>query len=236
MIKHLTSAHGALSNLWSSNRAAKFTATLRPSRQKQLCKFLSATATALVVMGSCLSAAAAEPPSEKELKQLWAELGQQDPVRADKAITRLVSQPAAAVAFLRERLGPARAADPQRLAGWFKDLDSNSFKVREKATGELARFGEAIEAELKDAMRRDIPLEARRRIERLLEEVKHARQSPSTERKSTSRAIDVLERIGDRAARDVLDTLALGAAQAQLTVDARMALERLVQNARQQKP
>jgi hypothetical protein len=69
--------------------------------------------------------------------------------------------------------------------------------------------------------------EARWRIKELLAHVKNERLFPSVERIRVVRAVEVLERIDDEQARRILTTLARGAQEAQLSLEARAALKRL---------
>jgi hypothetical protein len=178
-------------------------------------------------------AAAAEPPAPDELQQLWSDLGAKDPVTADRALTGLAAQPARAVPFLRQRLGPVLPADPRRLTGWLADLDSEEFEVRERASQDLGRLGEVIEADLRKVLSGCPSAEVRWRFEVLLETVNAERLSPSADRLRAARAVEVLERVGNSAARRLLATIAAGAPEAHLTVEAKSALERLAQGASQ---
>jgi hypothetical protein len=190
------------------------------------------TAVAVLLTGAASAGTTAtEPPAPADLAQLWADLGTGDAVQVDRAMTSLVAQPAHAVAFLRQRLHPVCAPDPRRLAGWLAGLDSDEFAVREQATHELEKLGEVIELDLKRAQSQCPSPEVRRRIKNLLGKVKRERLSPSAERLRAVRGVEVLERIGDRAARRHLATLAGGAPEAQVTIDAQTALERLSQSA-----
>jgi hypothetical protein len=113
------------------------------------------------------------------------------------------------------------------VAGWLAELDSDDFATRERATQGLEKQGEVVESALLEALGQSPSLEARRRIQRLLEGVKAERLNPSAERCRAVRAVEVLERIGDAKSRQVLVLLARGAPEAQLTVEARSALKRL---------
>jgi hypothetical protein len=176
-----------------------------------------------------LAAGADEPRAARELESLWADLGTDDPVKADRTIAALVAQPAQTVAFLKRRLQPAPAPGRCQLARLLADLDSERFEERQKATQELERFAEAVEPALRQALQDQPSLEAGRRIQRLLEQVRTERLQPSPDRRRAVRAVEVLEQIGDPQARQTLATLAGGAAVAQLTTEAKTALERLAQ-------
>jgi hypothetical protein len=155
-----------------------------------------------------LLAAAGETPGESE--QLWADLGTTDPLKAEQAVAGLVARPAEAVPFLERRLRSVPAADARRVAGWLADLDSGEFADREEAARRLGQLGEVAVPFLERALRDRPSAEVRRRIRGLLEAVKADRLSPPADRLREARAVEVLERIGDRAARRHLATLAAG--------------------------
>jgi len=60
-------------------------------------------------------------------------------------------------------------ADPQKIAHWIADLDSDQFAVREKATRELEKQGESARPALRKALENHPKPEARKRLERLTE-------------------------------------------------------------------
>lgn len=186
-------------------------------------------AVAVMLAWVVCGAARAETPAGKELDRLWAELGSKDPVRVDRAMTGLVARPAPTVAFLQKRLSPVPAPDGRLMARWLAELDHERFAVREKASRELHRLGEVAEPALHRALANRPAPEARRRIERLLGMLRAERLSPPADRLRAVRAVEVLERIGNPAARRVLAALARGTPEAQLTVEAQAALERLRQ-------
>jgi WD40 repeat protein len=156
---------------------------------------------------------------------LWAGLADADGARAYRAVWQLVATPRQAVPFLRERLRPVRAPDPRRVARLVADLDSDQFDVREKATEELAGLGELAVPALRHALKGTPTPEARRRIERLLEQLGEGATSPA--RLRALRASAVLERIGTPEARRLLTELAQGAEEARLTREAKASLQRL---------
>ena len=98
------------------------------------------------------------------------------------------------------------------------------FQARQKATQELKQLGELAEPALREALRRKLSLEAQTSVEKLLED---ARAVGLSERLRDLRAVEILERIDTPQARQALQTLAAGAPAAQLTREAKAALERL---------
>jgi hypothetical protein len=160
--------------------------------------------------------------TERQLQTLWRELASEDAARAYEAVQTLSRAPAGAVPFLSERVKPV---SEERLARLMKELDSETFDVRAAAVRELAQMGKYAEASLRKLLAGKPSLEARRRAEELLEVL--ADPVAMTEHLRLVRAVEVLEMIGTEPARQVLRTVAAGAAEAPLTRQAKDALTRL---------
>jgi hypothetical protein len=190
------------------------------------------TVVVVLTAAACLGADHTRSAPPGELEALWADLGTKEPVKVDRAMTGLVARPAQTIPLLEQRLRPVPAADPRRLAQLLAALDSDEFTVRDRATHELAQLGEVAEPTLVKALGQDPTPEARWRIEGVLDKVKQDRLAPPAERLRLVRAVEVLERIGDAAARRVLAAVARGATEAQLTTEASVALERLTRSTR----
>jgi WD40 repeat protein len=170
-----------------------------------------------------------EKYADKVLEGLWGDLAAPDAARASKACWRLAEVPGQAVPLLRARLRPAPASDPRLLDQLIADLSSNRFTVREKATRELARLGEVAEPLLRKALAGNPPLEAVRRMNRLLEAITSRSLSPDVVQ--ALRAVEVLEHVGTTEARAALRVLAGGAAGHPVTEEARATLRRLEKRA-----
>jgi len=166
-----------------------------------------------------------------EMEPLWTELSSPDAAAAFQAIRALRVTGGHAVSLLHQRLKPVAVPNPAQVAQLIADLDSNQFATREKATRELQNFGELVEQDLRQAVKRGLPLEVRRRLESILKELDGHNRSPEELR--MLRSIEALESIGSPQASQVLQTLAAGFAAAQLTRDAKQALERLQKRAAQ---
>lgn len=176
---------------------------------------------------TCFGTVAADDSTAMELEKCWAVLGTKNPPAVEQAIADLAAHPARTISFLRERLRPVPSPDPRRVAAWLSALDSNQFAVRQKASEELAKLGEVVEPNLRKTLHASPSLEVLHRVETLLAKIKTERLNPSPERLRRVRAIEVLERIGDGEACRLLTILAHGAPLAQLTTEAKTALERL---------
>jgi hypothetical protein len=122
----------------------------------------------------------------REREALWADLGSEDAVRADRALRRLEKTPAEAVRLLAGRLRPAEPVPPGRLARLVADLDSASAEVRGSATRQLEALEDQAEAELRRAADRLLSPEGHRRVARLLDRLE---RTPSVEGLRQLRAV-----------------------------------------------
>jgi RNA polymerase sigma factor (sigma-70 family) len=161
-------------------------------------------------------------PSEK-LAQLWKGL-RGTAEESFACMNTLISAPTQSVPFLAEQLKPVAALDAERFARLLKKLESDQFSEREEATQELKKLGDSLEPALRKALQGNHVLETRRRLQALLDDL------DGNERLRSRRAIEVLERIDDKPARELLRHLSQGASGAWLTEEARTSLERLEQH------
>jgi WD40 repeat protein len=162
-------------------------------------------------------------PTPAQLELLWADLMSADAAKAYRAIGTLTATPGQTVPILKQRLRPVPAIDPKRLSRLLADLDSDQFAVRQKATKELEGLTDQAELALRQKLTKKVPLEARKRLEQLLAKL----ETPSGEQLRGLWAIEVLEHIATKEAKQVLSTLAEGASTSRLTQDARAAIRRL---------
>jgi hypothetical protein len=112
-----------------------------------------------------------------------------------------------------------RAIGVQLLA----DLDDERFSVRQKAEAELEKMGPSIEPALRKALEGKPPLEARRRIEKVLETV----AGWAGERLRALRALEAIEYMNAPKTRRLIEELAGGEAHAWLTREAKAVRARL---------
>jgi dipeptidyl aminopeptidase/acylaminoacyl peptidase len=162
-------------------------------------------------------------PADSEV--CWADLAGADARTAQASIWALLDTPQQAIAVLKERLRPARAAEPGELRRLIAELDSEQFEVRQAAFRNLRKFDTIAESALREALKGRPSLEQRRRIEQLIAEL----QGPinTDELRQGVRVIAILEHIGGADARRLLEKVAAGPAEARLTLEAAAALERL---------
>ena len=106
-----------------------------------------------------------------------------------------------------------------------KDLGSNRFAVREKATRELAALGDVAEPVLRAALKEPLPLEALRRVEVVLRQVRARPQGAAWLR--ALRALEALEHAGTAEARQALTILVEQTQGTRLATKAASSLRRL---------
>ncbi len=159
-------------------------------------------------------------PDGKALAGLWQDLGADDPKVMYAAVCQGAAAGDAAVARLKLDLKPAVVIGAEKIAAWVRQLDSDEFAQREKASQSLADLGTTAETTLCQALEKAKSLEVRRRLELVLE-------GQEREYRRLGHALEVLEMIHTPAARGLLLDLAKGAGDSRLTCEARMALDRL---------
>lgn len=164
--------------------------------------------------------------NERALNDAWDKLaGELDDTDVYLAIRRLVAAGNVAVKDLKGRLRPVSPLDMQRVEELIRLLDHDQYTIRESASEELYRLGRVSVPVLLATLKRPLPtLEVRRRLERIVEKLPPGVLALQRERER--RAIEVVERIGTQEAKELLQRLADGAANAELTIDARAALNR----------
>jgi RNA polymerase sigma factor (sigma-70 family) len=166
--------------------------------------------------------------SPKELASRWKDLA--DGVdRSVPAVWDFAASSNETVPFLREKLRIASPPSQDRLALLLRDLDSDRFAAREKATAELTRLGMFAESALRDQLDRRPSLEMRSRVEQLLSKLQPA-SNPELLRQL--RAVQALEYAGTPAAQHLLESLADGPAQSLLSREAGAAVRRLTANSK----
>src|SRR5207245_6130712 len=103
--------------------------------------------TALIWDVRGLSAKAGPAPrllDAAAVKAHWADLAANDAVLAAEAANALVGSPRETLAFLKTQLQAAPVADGKRIAVLLEQLNSEQFKVRQKAQAELEAAGEQL--------------------------------------------------------------------------------------------
>jgi RNA polymerase sigma factor (sigma-70 family) len=163
--------------------------------------------------------------SADELAGLWDVLAGDDAVKAYRAGWELADRLSQAVALLRERLKPAKAAEAATVQPLVAKLDAPGFAEREAASKALQKLGEAAVPALRQALKAELSSEQRRRVEEVLA-VAGEPVALSGDLLRQVRAISVLERAATPDARKLLAELAAGNPEARLTKEAAAASAR----------
>jgi hypothetical protein len=164
--------------------------------------------------------------SDAQRASLWTDLVDADAARGFRAVVTLADAPGPALALIKDRLKPRPVPpDAKRLEQLVAQLDSDSFTERETASRQLAEVGAAAEEVLRKALDRDVSTEVRVRVRELLERI--TKNGVAPERLRALRAVEVLERIGTPAAKELLGDLAKQVNDPVLEQDIKVALERL---------
>ena len=168
-------------------------------------------------------AAAVQELGYSEMESAWSELmGGYGPAAYDAA-WRLALSPEGAVALLADRIRPV-PEEGEKIRRLILDLDDERYDDRERASQELASLGELAEPDLREAQD-GASEEVRTRAQVLLDRLAVA--PPSLEVRQAVAGVEMLERIGTGAARDLLGALSQGAPGARATREARAALGRM---------
>jgi WD40 repeat protein len=153
----------------------------------------------------------------EELAEFWQDLAETDAAIADCAAWNLVARAEQAVPWIRKHCPGVASSTLARL---IEQLDDKRYAMRARATKALERVVDQAEPALRRSLRTTTSVEVYQRVEKLRAKVPFGRMR-------NVRAVKVLERIGTRAAQEVLAELARGTPKAWLTQEARAALTRL---------
>ena len=167
------------------------------------------------------------PLAGKNMDALWDDLASDNAARAYQAVLSLAAAAGQSVPLFAEKM--RHAGDLQaRIARLVSDLDSDRFSVRQKASSDLEALGRRAEAALRGELSGHASPEVHRRIERLLNNLPPVDQFVLTpEQARLVRVVEVLERAGTSAAREMLVSLAKASPQKSLREEVQAALERL---------
>jgi WD40 repeat protein len=161
------------------------------------------------------------------LEHLWSELAsnREDSARAGK---QLAATPEETIPFLKEHLRRAAAVEG-RVGRLIADLDADDVDVRDKASRELEGLGPEAGFPLRLVLKGRPSLEVRTRIEKALRKLRTL-LGEEFQPQSVLLSLAVLEEIGTPAARQSLEELAKGPAEATVTREAAASLDRLAKH------
>jgi RNA polymerase sigma factor (sigma-70 family) len=164
-------------------------------------------------------------PARGEPADWWADLASPDAATAYAAVWRIAdAADDVSLLLLKKHLRPITATETERIARLIADLDSNQFRVRDRAFKELSDLGHAARPALRAALAKKPSAESASRLEQLLS--KPVGPPSAGESLRTWRALAALEAKGTPAAAAFLKELAAGA-DGWLTDEAKAAVNRL---------
>lgn len=171
-----------------------------------------------VIAGPASAQKAPEPAT------LWPELLQFDAARAYRAMRQLATAPGETLRYLGDAAPAAkRTATDKQIEDLIRQLDSDGFAEREKATQELELLDWQAAPALRKAVQTAGTLELKRRLEQLIGRA----EGPLTGTNLRwHRAVEVVEWIGTAEAKAVLERWSQGAAASPLSEEASKALKR----------
>lgn len=171
---------------------------------------------------------APQPVTLQMVQQAWEALEKPDGRAAFQAMNLLTLAPEQTIRLAQDRLRTAAIARASHVTELIRDLDNSQFAPREKASNALEEYGEAVLPALEAVLEKKPALELQRRAQKIIDTIRSRPASP--EFLVHLRAIEVLERIGTKAAQTVLAKLAEGNPASQRTKDAKAALARVNRN------
>lgn len=167
-------------------------------------------------------------PDGRERDALWADLMGTNRTKAAAAQRAFLASAGNHVAYIGDNLAKYAPDKKQteRIQQLLKDLDADSFDVRDAATEELAKFGSDAAEAVRGLAARPPSDEVAYRAKLVLKRM-NAPGMPVSTTGRTVRAVRVLERAGTREARDLLNRIAEGEFGFGLAADAKAALGRM---------
>jgi WD40 repeat protein len=165
-------------------------------------------------------------PGPRPINELWTDfLGNSR--HSYKAMRGLLARPDETLALVKKSLRPVPGVPAEQIKDRIADLDSSTYAIRTAAMRELESWQEQAQPHLIATLEQNPPLEVRRRIEILLTKYESARLQLSAEEIQTMDTLELLEHLGTPQAREYLEVLAAGGADARLTLAAKAAVKRV---------
>jgi hypothetical protein len=165
-----------------------------------------------------------EPLADSELQEQWRAFLGDNAKRAYDARWKLLATPEQAMPLVEKQLKELPKSDARQIARWVADLDAEEFKAREAASLALEEAAEAALPSLRKLLDETKSPEARRRAAEVIEAIASKRRAAEA---AGGRMLELLESIGDRAARMLLEQVAKDENKTGQAQQARLALERL---------
>ena len=166
---------------------------------------------------------------EMPVADAWESLDSLEPIGAYRAMGALLANPVKGIEVIRTGLG-GMAGEQAKIRRWIRELDHDEFRTREAARRSLVKAGLRAAPALTDPTRKRLEAEGEARVKLILDTFEQqGLRIPESglygETLRSVRAVRVLETIGGKDARSVLETAAKGPAESRLTKEAKAALE-----------
>jgi WD40 repeat protein len=160
-----------------------------------------------------------------QMETIWQELGSPDVPTAYHAIWAVATNAKLMVPFVKNKMKMIVPVDRQRIQTILGDLSHDVVARRDKATGELEKIGALCEPLLTAALQKPPSMDARRRLEKLLEKARGANPSPDT--LYVLRLLEALELANTSEARLVMEGLTKENPPTRITNEAKACLARM---------
>ncbi len=166
-------------------------------------------------------------PAAGDRDKLWADLAKPEWQLAGPALAALAQKPDDFLALVKENLPAADKPDVDReaIAKSLKQLDDQIFAVRERASAALSRLGRESLPQLRGRLSKATSSESKTRLQRAIDLISRM-PAPSGHLRQI-RLLALLEQMQSPEAKQELERLARGHADAALTKDAKAALARI---------
>lgn len=168
-------------------------------------------------------------PKSMTAVEAWESLDTLEADVAYRCMERLLADPGKSVEFLRDRFR-GQPGELTQIRKWVAELDHDEFRIREVARRGLTKAGLRAAAVLTDPKRKPLGAEGEQRVRLILESFEaqglHIPESGLFgEPLRMIRAVRVLETIGTKEARQILEEAAKSAGDLRLIHEAKAALE-----------
>ncbi len=154
--------------------------------------------------------------ADAERDAMWKTLAHGDAKSAFPILGRMIRNPRLALSLIDARLPAVRKPESAKIRTWLTNLASLEFNRRDLAMKELTKVGDMVEPDLRAELARNVELEVRRRIEKILDLATEV----TPERVLHWRVLEVLEAIGPALGGPTLDRILRGDPNAWLTREA----------------
>ncbi len=161
-----------------------------------------------------------------QLEPLWKDLASDELPQAFLTIWNIVSFAKQMVPFLKTKLKTLVPIDKQRVATILADVGHDQYGRRDKAVQDLEKIGALGEPMVKKALENPVSMDARRRLDKVLEKMQGPVPSPDT--LHVLRCIEALELCNTAEARQMVEALGKEVPPTRVSLEAKASLARMM--------